>query len=224
VTEPTDPIARRRFLALVLASPFAVTLASRSAGRAEAAVAAAQAEARSTQSLLAAAAAGKLPATPECDDGEPTPRQTEGPFYTPDTPQRTSLLEEGMLGKRIEIRGRVFGRDCRPLAGAMLDFWQCDSLGEYDNEGFRLRGHQFADAEGRYALTTVVPGLYPGRTRHIHVRVQPEGGKVLTTQLYFPEEKRNVRDGMFLPELLLTMDDTGTPRRAHFHFVLDHQA
>ena len=106
----------------------------------------------------------------------------------------------------------------------MLDFWQCDSLGEYDNEGFTLRGHQFADAEGRYALTTVVPGLYPGRTRHIHVRVQPEGGKVLTTQLYFPDEKRNARDGMFLPELLLTMGDTGTPRRAHFHFVLDHKA
>ena len=61
--------------------------------------------------------------------------------------------------------------------------------GNYDNVGFRLRGHQFTDAEGRYPLQTIVPGLYPGRTRHIHVKVQAPNGPILTTQLYFPNER-----------------------------------
>jgi len=58
------------------------------------------------------------------------------------------------------------------VGGALLDFWQADAAGDYDNTGFRLRGHQFSGADGRFRLATVVPGLYPGRTRHIHVKVQ----------------------------------------------------
>ena len=61
---------------------------------------------------------------------------------------------------------------CQPVAQAKIEFWQANDAGEYDNSGYTLRGHQFTDAQGRYALQTVVPGLYPGRTRHIHVKVQ----------------------------------------------------
>jgi protocatechuate 3,4-dioxygenase beta subunit len=64
-----------------------------------------------------------------------------------------------------------------------LDFWQADVNGAYDNVGFRFRGHQFTNAQGAFALTTIVPGLYPGRTRHIHVKMQAPGRPVLTTQL-----------------------------------------
>ena len=81
-----------------------------------------------------------------------------------------------------------------------------------------MRGHQFTDAEGRYKLTTVVPGLYPGRTRHIHVRVQPEGGKILPTQLYFPGEKKNERDGIYRAELEMKKAREG---ETSFDFVVD---
>jgi len=63
------------------------------------------------------------------------------------------------------------------------------------NTGYRLRGHQFTDEAGRYALETVVPGLYPGRTRHLHVKVQAPNQPVLTTQLYFPGQPSNATDG-----------------------------
>ena len=116
--------------------------------------------------------------------------QTEGPYFKPSSPERTELFEEGMAGQPIELVGLVLGRDCKPIAGALLDFWQADDKGRYDNSGFRLRGHQFSDSEGRYRLRSVVPGIYPGRTRHIHVKVQPQGGRVLTTQLYFPGEPK----------------------------------
>ena len=99
--------------------------------------------------------------------------------------------------------------------------WQANDAGAYDNAGFRLRGHQFADAQGIYRLETVVPGLYPGRTRHIHVKVQAPNRPVLTTQLYFPGESRNRSDGLFHSSLLMQMDDVSGGRQGRFNFVLD---
>ena len=94
--------------------------------------------------------------TPECgDDDEPTPSMTEGPFFTPRSPLRASLIEPGMTGTRIVITGRVFARSCRPVPGALLDVWHADDAGDYDNEGYRCRGHLFADAEGRYRFETI---------------------------------------------------------------------
>ena len=148
-----------------------------------------------------------LAPTPEClddDDLDLTLAQTEGPYFTPESPERTSLREEGMTGTPLRVTGYVYSSGCDPAPNALLDFWHCDDAGVYDNEGYRLRGHQFTDGDGRFTLETIVPGVYPGRTRHIHVKVQAAGGPVLTTQLYFPDEPGNERDGIFDP--LLVMD------------------
>lgn len=164
-----------------------------------------------------------LPPTPQCDDGkgEATPRQGEGPFYTPNTPQRTSLLETGMKGSPIIVTGMVLTTRCEPVAGALLDFWQANADGVYDNQGYTMRGHQFADAKGQYQLETVVPGSYPGRTRHIHVKVQAPHGQVLTTQLYFPNEAQNQRDFIYDARLLVTMPPSSAAKPvARFDFVL----
>ena len=162
-----------------------------------------------------------LAPTPQClDDDDVTPPQTEGPYYTPNSPERTTLLEPDLAGTKIVVTGSVLDTACQPVARALLDFWQADDGGEYDNVGYRLRGHQFTDDAGRYYLETVVPGLYPGRTRHFHVRVQAPNQPVLTTQLYFPGEPRNQRDGIFRPELLMAVDDTPDGKVATFNFVL----
>lgn len=169
----------------------------------------------------AAGLAQTLPATPACGpDSAPTASQTEGPFYKRRTPQRNSLLDPSVNGDRLLLAGQVLGTDCKPIAGALLDFWQADAQGAYDNEGYRLRGHLFTDAEGRYRLETIVPGLYPGRTRHIHVKAQPPGGRVLTTQLYFPEEAGNGRDFIYSPALLVSMTRGPEAAQAVFNFVL----
>lgn len=164
-----------------------------------------------------------LTPTPQCgdDDDDPTPSQTEGPFFTPRSPKRTSLLDTGVNGTKLTVTGLVVTRGCRPVAGALVDFWQADDAGEYDNSGYRLRGHQFTDAQGRYRLDTVVPGLYPGRTRHIHVKVQAPGKSILTTQLYFPDEPRNTRDGIFHRALVMKMAAAKDRRAGVFNFVLD---
>ena len=162
-----------------------------------------------------------LPPTPACHDGDAaTLAQTEGPFFKPSSPERIELFEDGMAGQPIELVGFVLSRGCKPLAGALLDFWQADDKGQYDNSGFRLRGHQFTDAEGRYRLRSVVPGVYPGRTRHIHVKVQPRGGRVLTTQLYFPGESQNRSDGLFRKELLVRTAKNEGWLAGRFDFVV----
>jgi len=167
------------------------------------------------------AAETPLAATPACHDGdEATLAQTEGPYFKPSSPERVELLETGMAGQQIELVGIVLTRGCKPLAGALLDFWQADDKGRYDNSGFRLRGHQFTDAEGRYRLRSIVPGLYPGRTRHIHVKVQPRGGRILTTQLYFPGEAHNRSDGLFRKELLMRTANNEGWLAGRFDFVV----
>ena len=162
-----------------------------------------------------------LPPTPECvDDDDLTPPQTEGPYFTRNSPERTSLLEPGMPGTKLTLTGYVLGTSCQPVGGALLDFWQADDRGEYDNVGYRLRGHQFADDQGRYTLETIVPGLYPGRTRHIHVKVQAPNQPVLTSQLYFSGEPGNSRDGIFNPALAMDVQDVTDGKTATFDFVL----
>lgn len=165
---------------------------------------------------------GPLAPTPACDDGDdPTPPQMDGPYFKPNSPLRTSLVTPGTPGTQLTVSGYVFGRACRPIAGALLDFWQADTNGAYDMAGFAFRGHQFSDSTGAFVLTTIVPGLYPGRTRHIHVKVQAPGQPVLTTQLYFPGEPRNSTDTLYDPVLLMNVRAAGSGKQGTFDFVLD---
>lgn len=167
------------------------------------------------------AAAPALTPTPSCDDGDdPTPPQTEGPYFKRNSPERSNLVEAGMPGTKLTVSGVVYSRSCKVVANALLDFWQADTYGNYDNYGFRLRGHQFTDSAGRFSLSTIVPGLYPGRTRHIHVKVQAPYQRVLTTQLYFPGEPRNQTDTIFDPALLMNVSNGPNGRVATFDFVL----
>ena len=168
-----------------------------------------------------------LEPTPACgdDDDEPTLAQTEGPYFTPNSPERSSLLEANMPGTRMVVSGLVVTTNCEPVARALLDFWHADDAGVYDNVGYRLRGHLFTDEQGRYRLETIVPGLYPGRTRHFHVKVQAPNQPVLTTQLYFPDEPANQRDGIYRPELLMNVQEDGPGGKAWtFNFVLEINA
>lgn len=188
-----SPTGRRRFLGAALALPFA---------------------------SIGPVSGQTLPLTPACGEKpERTLSQTAGPFYAPDSPRRSSLVEPASKAERLVLTGFVLSPQCKPVANALLDFWHCDEAGDYDNRGFRYRGHVFSDPQGRYSLETIVPGEYPGRTRHIHVKVQPSGGRVLTTQLYFPDEPGNRSDGIYRRELTMQVARKGGQRDAKFDFV-----
>jgi protocatechuate 3,4-dioxygenase beta subunit len=171
-----------------------------------------------TGSASSPSTSASSPAT-RCVPGRLTPEQTEGPFFKAGSPER-ERVDQGATGQALVLEGRVFSAQCRPVAHARMEFWQADGRGSYDNAGYRLRGHEFTDVQGRYRLTTVYPGLYTGRTRHIHVKVEPPGGRALTTQLYFPGEPRNASDGIFTPATVVALSRGRPAWTASFDFVV----
>lgn len=168
-----------------------------------------------SNTLAISAQQSNVPLTPECGVGaSPTISQAAGPFYTPNSPLRNDLKTLDIEGQALNLMGRVLNQNCEPIRGAILDFWHADSEGIYDNQGFRLRGHLFTGDAGEFALASILPGIYPGRTRHIHVIVQGPKTHSLTTQLYFKGEPLNARDFGYDPRLEMASNTA----KAHYQF------
>lgn len=211
-------LSRRRFLLAAGAMFGAVLQACRSGTKP-----AESAGSPSDQSTQAGDPPQALAPTPACGaaEAEITAAQTEGPYFTANSPERSNFRADVSSGTPLLLTGTVLKTDCTPAARALIDVWHADAGGEYDNQGYRLRGHFFSDDEGRYRLETIVPGLYPGRTRHLHVKVQAPRGRVLTTQLYFPGEPANDRDGIYRRELEMRVGEAPDGKNAEFDFVVE---
>ena len=190
-------------------SPAATDGAASTVGSASAPAATAVA----TASAAASAIDCTAPATP-------TIAQTEGPYYRTGAPESANLVADGMPGTRLTFTGYVVDTSCEPIANAQVEIWQADSTGTYDNAGYTLRGWVTTDAAGRFTILTVVPGEYPGRTEHIHVKVTPSGGATLTTQVYFPGSTANGEDGIYDPSLDLVVTPDGDALTGTYTFVL----
>jgi protocatechuate 3,4-dioxygenase beta subunit len=169
-------------------------------------------------------------ATPVCLE---THNNIEGPYYRRGAPQRSNLLEGRMGGVPLVIEGSVFGLGCGAgIADAELDIWQATADGHYDNDGtmrlppgaFLLRGRMKTDAQGRFRVTTVVPGHYLNgaqyRPAHVHAKLTARGFAPLTTQLYFPDDPYNQIDPFIHPSLVMAVSNEADARRARFDFVL----
>ena len=165
--------------------------------------------------ILAIALSFSFPALAQPGCGAPTPADIEGPFYKAGAPLRADLAEPGSKADKLVLAGVVRSADCKPLAGVTLDLWHADAGGAYDNAGYRYRGIVTTDAQGRYRVQTNLPPPYMGRPRHIHVKLQQPGGKILTTQLYFPGESRGADR-----ELIVKIERRDGMQAAVFDFVL----
>ncbi len=162
-----------------------------------------------------------LQPTPSCaDEDDATIAQTEGPYFTPNSPAKRNLAADSPGGVPFLVGGQVVDTDCNPIRNALVEIWHADENGDYDNQGFKLRGHQTSGENGAWWFETIIPGIYPGRTRHFHFKVQQPGGSVLTTQLYFPGEPGNRRDGIYDRRLVLNVGEDGGDRFGRFDYVL----
>src|SRR5262245_16199974 len=143
-----------------------------------------------------------IPTAP-CTEADLTPAVPDASGFKPGSPARNSIAETGIQAPKIVETGGVIGIKCGKVKGAQIDFWQADPAGVYDMQGFRYRGHQVTDADGRYRLETVMPGAVANQAPRLGVRVTPTGQPPLTTQLFFPGDARNTRDSQFAPKLLM---------------------
>ena len=170
-----------------------------------------------------------------------TAEVTEGPFYV----SGTSEFKDGnvnatnLAGDPILISGHVYEglENSKPVVNAKIEIWHTDAAGNYLPQGngpttnykpeeIVLRGFVKTDATGAYKFITIYPGEYTGRTRHIHIKVTPEGKSTLTTQLILakPGDAISFDDDTISRGLpmchLLKFDQTTKPQSASFDFRL----
>jgi protocatechuate 3,4-dioxygenase beta subunit len=207
-------------LALVAAACGSSASSTAASSAAPAATADAIGSAPATSTPATSAPATSAAATGCTAPATSTIAETEGPYYLAGAPQDADLVTAGMAGTRLTLSGTVVDTSCAPIAGARVETWQADAAGTYDNKGYTLRGWVLTDADGRFTIHTVVPGEYPGRTEHIHVKVTPPGGAMLTSQLYFPGTTANDADGIFDPSLLLAITRHGDALVGAYTFVV----
>lgn len=160
--------------------------------------------------LIAATAAPAwlMPARAQGTALRPTPSQTEGPYYPVRFPADTDadLLRTGTArygkGQTAWVTGTVTDTRGTPLAGGVIEIWQCDQDGHYHHPGdgdradpaFQGFGQVTLGRDGRYRFRTLKPAPYSGRTPHIHVKVRLDGETLLTTQFYVQGDPGNARD------------------------------
>lgn len=122
-------------------------------------------------------------------DCEPTTSDILGPFFSEGAPETSSIIPEDYDGVRLFLSGKLSSTDCEAISNAVIDFWQADENGDYDNVGFNFRGKIITDENGNYNLETIIPGKYLNgsqyRPSHIHLKVLAEGYDELVTQIYF---------------------------------------
>lgn len=171
-----------------------------------------------------------------------SPVEMVGPFpiKTPAQLAQTNIIGDRIgvpLLMKITIQDQSNG--CLPLAGVLVDVWQCDKDGNYSQYGGNqlqatnytsqnfLRGRQTTDSNGEVSFVSVFPGWYPGRAPHIHVEVLTAGGtSLLVTQIAFPvatystvyasngyngtPDRSNTQDSLFSDSLSRNMADSVT--------------
>jgi protocatechuate 3,4-dioxygenase beta subunit len=123
----------------------------------------------------------------------PTAADMLGPFYVAGAPERSRT------GDGLTVQGAVrSARECKALAGAKLEWWSANARGDYD-DGHRAT--QVTDSAGNFRYVTDLPGKYPGRPVHLHVKISAPGHRALVTQLYpKPQQKDVAFDFVLQPE------------------------
>lgn len=165
--------------------------------------------AREPRVVVAQAQADKLVATED---------NILGPYYRSGAPFRGKITPPMEAGKVLVVSGRVWGVDTRkPLQGAIIDIWQANADGRYDNDDpknppakdvFKNRARILTDENGAYEYETIHPGAYQigrnaWRPSHVHYLVRAPGYKTLVTQLYFKDDPHNKTDEFIKPSLIM---------------------
>jgi len=132
----------------------------------------------------------------------PTGEMTLGPFFPREFGHGANDLTvvdgRAARGEVIELTGRITQADGKPLDNCIVEIWQADAEGRFDNPGFFGWGRAATNADGVYKFRTIRPGAYEGRAPHINLLLLFSGlMRQLQTVVFF-EGEANDRDPVFL--------------------------
>jgi protocatechuate 3,4-dioxygenase beta subunit len=127
----------------------------------------------------------------------PTAEMTLGPFFPREFAAGASDLARNAQGEVIELTGRVVQADGRALDNLVLEIWQADAQGRFDNPAFVGWGRAATDANGIYVFKTIKPGAAQGRAAHINFLLLYSGlMRQLQTVMYFDDARDPVLDSV----------------------------
>src|SRR5258707_2507434 len=132
-----------------------------------------------------------------------------GPFYregAPELPTGATISQDDR-GEPVVVTGRVLSTDGTPILDALLDIWETDENGLYEQQDpeqpdTNLRGKFRTDSEGRFYFVGIKPvsyaipddgpvgqllrslGRHPFRPAHIHLLISADGFVPVTTHLF----------------------------------------
>lgn len=187
--------------------------------------------------LLLCPSSGSIAEEPAQQPCVPTAENILGPYYRANAPFRTRLVQEDQVGIPLLITGSVADTACHPIKDALIEIWQTDHQGAYDNETaeFRFRGRLQTDTQGQYRIETVVPGRYAigervsgyglreavYRPRHVHFKITKPGFKDLITQLYFKDDPYNDKDPYVVKSLIVEYETHGSAANEYWAATFD---
>ena len=168
-----------------------------------------------------------------------------GPFYregAPELPMGATISQDGR-GEPAVVTGHVRSTNGTPIAGALLDVWETDENGLYEQQDpeqpdMNLRGKFRTDHEGRYFFVGIKPVSYaipddgpvgqllralsrhPFRPAHIHLLVSADGFMSVTTHLFVKGDPYLDSDAVFGTKDSLVVDfirHTSEEEAARYH-------
>lgn len=154
-----------------------------------------------------------------------------GPFYregAQELPMGATISKDGQ-GEPVVVTGQVLSTDGTPIPGALLDVWETDENGLYEQQDpeqpdMNLRGKFRTDSEGRYSFVGIKPvsyaipddgpvgqllralGRHPFRPAHIHLLISADGFVPVTTHLFVKGDPYLDSDAVFGTKNSLVVD------------------
>lgn len=154
-----------------------------------------------------------------------------GPFYregASELPMGATISKDGR-GQPVVVMGQVLSTDGTPIPHAMLDVWETNENGLYEQQDaeqpdMNLRGKFRTDSEGRYCFVGIKPVSYaipddgpvgqllralnrhPFRPAHIHLLISADGFVPVTTHLFVKGDKYLDSDAVFGTKDSLVVD------------------
>ncbi len=154
-----------------------------------------------------------------------------GPYHRTGAPFRAKITPPLEPGTVLVISGRVWGSNTRrPLGNTVIDIWQANAEGRYDNDDprnppaanvFKNRARLITDENGYYEYETIFPGRYQigrntWRPAHIHYLVRHPGYRQLITQLYFRGDPHNRTDRFIRQSLIIDLQEQRGPNNSTY--------
>jgi protocatechuate 3,4-dioxygenase, alpha subunit len=139
----------------------------------------------------------------------PTAEMTLGPFFP-------HAFADGanQLGEAIEISGRITQADGQALPNVIVEIWQADAAGRFDNPDFQGWGRAATDAQGTYRFRSVKPGACAGRAPHINFLILYSGlMRQLQTVMFFEDGNDPVLKEVPEREKLIARKESATSYR-----------